>query len=59
MPARSRSRASLSLIKPLFLFELKFECSLVNEKEGPPFTGNEGWSERVADVKTMGLGPRT
>jgi hypothetical protein len=46
------------LIKPLFLFELKFECSLVNEKEGPPFTGNEGWSERVADVKTMGLGPR-
>jgi hypothetical protein len=31
---------------------------LVNEKEGPPFTRNEKWSERVADVGTMGLGPR-
>jgi hypothetical protein len=25
---------------------------LLNEKEGPPFTGNEGWSERVVDVRT-------
>jgi hypothetical protein len=24
----------------------------INEKEGPPFTGNEGWSEREADVRT-------
>jgi hypothetical protein len=35
----------------------KFEA-LVNEKESPPFTRNEGWSERVAGVRTMGLGPR-
>ena len=32
--------------------------ALVNEKEDPPFTRNEGWSEWVADDHTMGLGPR-
>lgn len=30
----------------------------VNEKEGPPLPRNEGWSDRAADVKTRGLGPR-
>jgi len=34
-------------------------AALVNEKEVLPFTRNEGWSERVAGVRTMGLGPRT
>jgi hypothetical protein len=48
--------SAIGLVSPevIFMGAEDETALLVNEKEVPPFTRNEGWSERVAAERTMG-----